>query len=545
MKETFPIMGKTYKGLEEVLAKELKNLGAEEIEVGNRAVSFVGNMEMLYKANLWSRTATRFLVPIVTFEAKDAEELYEKAKMIDWTEFLTSDKTFTIDSTVYSETFTHSKYATYRIKDAIADQFTEKEGKRPSVSLTSPDIMINLHIADTTCTISIDSTGESLHKRGYRVAQTEAPISEVLAAGMLLTAGWNGETDFIDPMCGSGTILIEAALIALNIPPGIFRKEFAFERWSDFDNDLFDQMYNDESQEREFTHKIYGSDISKAAIRIAEQNIKSAGVQKYIELQNVAFQELELTGDKMLMVTNPPYGQRLHPERILDLYGDFGRMLKQKFTGNDACVISNDDTNLGSIGMKPSKKIQMMNGDIDCLYCQYEVFSGTRKDFVLDKIEKGEYHKEEKKEEFEKTERGHFKFEKDIRKFDDRKGKFSREKREHRGKRFYSDKKGDTNYGEKSEYKDRKPFKRERQSEDRKPFGRRNDRSYGSKDDRNDKRPFRKRWDNDENKKEHGDRKFGSKKPFRGKDDIGGRKFDDRKSLRNGGRRKSDNDIED
>jgi putative N6-adenine-specific DNA methylase len=243
MKETFPIMGKTYKGLEEVLAKELQDMGAQDIEVGNRAVSFKGDKSLLYKVNLCARTATRFLVPLVTFEARDADELYAKAKAIDWSEYLSADNTFSIDSTVYSETFTHSKFVAYRVKDAIADQFMEKEDKRPSVSLTNADLMINVHVSETVCTISLDSTGESLHKRGYRVGQTEAPISEVLAAGMLLQAGWDGSTDLIDPMCGSGTIVIEAALIALNIPPGIFRKEFAFEKWRDFDKELFDELY--------------------------------------------------------------------------------------------------------------------------------------------------------------------------------------------------------------------------------------------------------------------------------------------------------------
>ena len=408
MKETFPIMGKTYKGLEEVLAKELQDMGAQDIEVGNRAVSFKGDKSLLYKVNLCARTATRFLVPLVTFEARDADELYAKAKAIDWSEYLSADNTFSIDSTVYSETFTHSKFVAYRVKDAIADQFMEKEDKRPSVSLTNADLMINVHVSETVCTISLDSTGESLHKRGYRVGQTEAPISEVLAAGMLLQAGWDGSTDLIDPMCGSGTIVIEAALIALNIPPGIFRKEFAFEKWRDFDKELFDELYNDDSFEREFNHKIYGSDISVPAIRIAEQNVKSAGLTKYIELNAVSIQDIEMPETAKLMVTNPPYGERLKPEKIQDLYGDIGRMLKQKFTGGTAWVISSEETYLSCIGMKPSQKIHLMNGEMDCLYCKYEVFAGKREDFVKEKIRNGEYHKEEEKPEFKRTERGHF-----------------------------------------------------------------------------------------------------------------------------------------
>jgi len=450
MSEKFPIMGKTYKGLEEVLAKELKDLGAEEIEVGIRAVSFKGDKAMLYRANLCCRTATRFLVPLVTFTAQDADELYDKAKGIDWSEYMSSNQTFSIDTTVYSENFTHSKFVAYRVKDAIADQFNEKDGKRPSVSLTHPDLMVNVHIADRTCTISLDSSGESLHKRGYRISQNEAPISEALAAGMLLLAGWKGDRDFIDPMCGSGTIVIEAALIALNIPPGIFRKEFAFEKWRDFDADLFDEIYNDDSYEREFNYKIYGSDISRPTIQLAEENVKSAGLSKYIELQACSIENLEVpASESMLMVTNPPYGERLKDDQILDLYGDLGRLLKRQFAGNDAWVISSQEQYLSTIGMKPSKKIELVNGKLDCLYCHYEVFAGTRKDFVMGKIERGEYHKEQNNsEEFDRAERGHFRFEKEKRVDRDYEQRpYRGEKRQHSGRRFYSDKPGDRNYG--------------------------------------------------------------------------------------------------
>ncbi|MBO6005723.1 MAG: RNA methyltransferase [Paludibacteraceae bacterium] len=574
MKETFPIMGKTYKGLEDVLAKELQDMGAQEIEVGNRAVSFKGDKALLYKVNLCARTATRFIVPLVTFEARDADELYAKAKAIDWSEYLDADNTFSIDSTVYSETFTHSKFVAYRVKDAIADQFMEKDGKRPSVSLTNADLMINVHVSETVCTISLDSTGESLHKRGYRVGQTEAPISEVLAAGMLLQAGWDGSTDFIDPMCGSGTIVIEAALIALNIPPGIFRKEFAFEKWRDFDKELFDDLYNDDSFEREFNHKIYGSDISVPAIRIAEQNVKSAGLTKYIELNAVSIQDIEMPETAKLMVTNPPYGERLKPEKIQDLYGDIGRMLKQKFTGGTAWVISSEESYLSCIGMKPSQKIHLMNSEMDCLFCQYEVFAGKREDFVKEKIRNGEYHKEEPKPEFKRTERGHFSFEKETRSFDDFKRERNdfrerREPRQHTGRRFYSDRPEDRNYGENRGRRDdegarprrsREGFSRDdrdfrkesRFDRDRKPFGRFRDSEEGSsrgfrkdfkKDfrrdddrkgrDRDDRRRFR-----DDDKRDFKSSRGRGSKPFGKKDSFGGRGKRDGFKKRNEGRRK-------
>lgn len=389
MRKTFEIVAKTFKGLEEVLAKELIALGANDVQLERRAVSFKGDKELLYKANLHLRTATRLLVPIAHFTAKNADEIYEQVKNIDWTNYLELTTSFSIDSTVYSDSFTHSKFVAYRVKDAIADQFMERFKKRPSVSITNPDIMINVHISQTRCTISLDSSGESLHKRGYRVSQTEAPINEALAAGILLLSGWDGKSNFIDPMCGSGTFLIEAALIALNIPPGIFRKSFAFEKWKDFDKELFDHLYNDDSYEREFEYKIYGSDLAARAITIAEQNIKSAGLAKYIELKAANVTEVEVPQGKTLMVTNPPYGERLQPDALYSIYESLGTMLKYKFAGNRAWVISSDERCLTRIGMKPSEKVALFNGDIDCWLYSYEIFEGRRNDFVAKK--KGQY----------------------------------------------------------------------------------------------------------------------------------------------------------
>ena len=275
---TFSMLAKTFKGLEEVLAQELIALGANDVQLERRAVSFRGDKALLYRANLGLRTALRILVPIASFKAKDTDTLYQQLRKINWSRYMSKDTTFAIDATVYSETFRNSRFVTYRVKDAIVDYWQEKENKRPSVAVENPDIRLNVHIGNDQLTLSLDSSGESLHKRGYRVATTEAPISEVLAAGMLLMAGWNGQSDFYDPMCGSGTLLIEAALIARNIAPGIFRSSFAFEKWPDFDADLWSDIYNDDSREREFTHRIYGSDASFYAIQQATQNIKSAGV---------------------------------------------------------------------------------------------------------------------------------------------------------------------------------------------------------------------------------------------------------------------------
>ena len=282
MNDKFELIAKTFQGLEGVLADELKEIGAENVEVGRRMVSFDGDKYMMYKANFCCRTALRILKPFYKFKASSTDQLYEEVKKYDWDKVLSPNQTFAIDSTVYSEEFRHSKFVTYRVKDAIADYFNEKYGKRPSIRLTGADIIMNVHIAGDAVTLSLDSSGESLHKRGYRVASTEAPINEVLAAGLLKLAGWNGDCNLVDPMCGSGTFLIEAALIAANIYPGVFRNSFAFERWRDFDSEMFDAIYNDDSNEREFAFHIYGSDISPKAVDIAKANIKNASVAKYV-----------------------------------------------------------------------------------------------------------------------------------------------------------------------------------------------------------------------------------------------------------------------
>lgn len=377
------MVAKTFKGLEGVLAQELIELGANNVRHERRAVSFTGDKQLMYRANLCLRTASRVLKPILTFRAKDADEVYAQVKQIAWDQYMSVQTGFSIDSTVYSEEFRHSKYVTYRVKDAIADWWMEKEGKRPSVKLTNPDLYINVHIAKTTVTVSLDSSGESLHKRGYRVANTEAPINEALAAGMLLLSGWKGETDFYDMMCGSGTLLIEAALIAQNIAPGVFRQDYAFCHWADFDADLWSDIYNDDSREREFTHHIYGSDASYYAVQAALKNVKEAGMSKWIDVKQIRLQEIKRAeqGPAMVMM-NPPYGERLAQDKdVLRLYDDIGSCLKHQFTGSTAWIISSNDVALKCIGLKPSKKVHLLNGELNCLFNCYELFAGDRKTF--------------------------------------------------------------------------------------------------------------------------------------------------------------------
>ncbi len=389
------MVAKTFQGLEDVLAEELRSLGAENVMPGRRMVSFEGNLEMLYRANLSCRTALRILKPFYSFRASDADSLYEHAKEYDWSLLLSPDKTFAIDTVANSDEFKHSRFVTYRIKDAIVDWFKDRYGedKRPGVRLQDADVMINVHINGTQVTLSLDSSGESLHKRGYRVAQTEAPINEVLAAGIILKSGWRGDCPLVDPMCGSGTFLVEAALIAANINPGIYRKGFAFERWPDFDQDLFDRLYNDDSAEREVKFKIYGADISPKAIEIATENVKSAGVAKYVELERKALSAWdEAPRPAGVLVTNPPYGERIAAPDMDALYQTIGSKLKHVFTGYHAWIIGYRDEHFAKIGLAASEKVAVLNGSLECSLREYVIFEGDRKSFVSGggRIGKGE-----------------------------------------------------------------------------------------------------------------------------------------------------------
>ena len=379
----FEMLAKTFKGLEQVLATELVQLGANNVQVERRAVSFTGDKRMLYTANMCLRTASRVLVPILSFKAQKADDIYEQVKALDWSQYMTIKTTFQIDATVYSDYFRHSQFVTYRVKDAIVDYWMEHENQRPSVKLEGADLYLNVHIAGDRVTLSLDSSGESLHKRGYRVANTQAPINEALAAGMLLLAGWKGQSDFYDPMCGSGTLLIEAALIARNIAQGVYRHGFAFEKWADFDADLWDEVYNDDSREREFKHKIYGSDAGYYAVQAATKNIQSASLQRDIEVKQIRVEELRLADtntEGALVMINPPYGERLSQDKnVLRLYQDMGTALKHQFSGATAWIISSNEDALKCVGLRPAKKIHLVNGDLECLFNKYELFKGDRK----------------------------------------------------------------------------------------------------------------------------------------------------------------------
>ncbi|MBR4967475.1 MAG: RNA methyltransferase [Bacteroidaceae bacterium] len=377
----FEMIAKTFQGLEEVLAKELVALGANNVQIGRRMVSFTGDKAMMYKANFHLRTAVRILKPFLHFKATNADEVYEAVKAFDWEQYLDTTSTFSVDAVVYSEVFRHSKFVAYRVKDAIADYFNDKYGERPSVRLNNPDLIFHIHIAGEDCTLAFDSSGESLHRRGYRVETGRAPINEVLAAGMIMLTNWHGECDFIDPMCGSGTLPIEAALIARNIAPGVFRQGYAFEKWKDYDSALFKSIYEDDSAEREFKHKIYGYDVDGRMVACARRNVKSAMMNECIEIECRDIKDFEEHPEPAIMIVNPPYGERLVPEKLLQVYKDLGARLKHAFQGNVAWVISNNYDCFDQIGLKASARIPLYNGDLDCEFRKYELFQGKYKGF--------------------------------------------------------------------------------------------------------------------------------------------------------------------
>ncbi len=378
------MVAKTFQGLEGVLANELRALGASEVAPGNRMVSFKGDKAMLYKANMCCRTALRILKPIYTFRADNPDRLYEAVKAYDWSTLLNADKTFAIDTTVFSDEFRNSQFVTYRVKDAIVDWFRDHndDERRPGVRTVGADIILNVHISGRDVTISLDSSGESLHKRGWRKAQTDAPINEVLAAGIILLSGWDGTTPFVDPMCGSGTFVIEAAMIAAGIAPGIYRKHFAFENWPDFDADLLAEIYDDDSAEREVTVPIIGSDILRAAVEISEQNARSAGVDRFVTILKKPIEDwTEAPEPAGVLVTNPPYGRRITVDDMNALYKTIGTKLKHVFQGYHAWIIGYEDEYFHEIGLAPSQKIALNNGGLDCQLREYVIFEGTKRDF--------------------------------------------------------------------------------------------------------------------------------------------------------------------
>lgn len=380
MENNFKMIAKTFFGFEEILAKELQVLGAQDVEQGVRMVSFKGDKGFMYKANLSLRTALKILKPIYHFRAYNEQSLYKGIQGIDWSKYLNANQSFVIDVTLHSDHFNHSQFVALKAKDAVVDQFRDRFGKRPNIDKDFPDLRINLHIHNDQCSVALDTSGQSLHQRGYKTATNIAPINEVLAAGMLLLSGWDGQGDFIDPMCGSGTILAEAAMIACNIPANINRKEFAFEKWNDWDNDLFDKIVDSlMNKTREFHYTIKGYDKAPSAVAKAKDNIYNANLADYVTISQQDFFTTEKeTRGPLHMVFNPPYGERLdvNMERF---YREIGDTLKQSYPGTNAWFITANIEALKFVGLKPSRKIKLFNGKLETRFVKYEMYEGSKR----------------------------------------------------------------------------------------------------------------------------------------------------------------------
>ncbi|GGX34784.1 RNA methyltransferase [Aquimarina muelleri] len=380
MNNLYKMVAKTLFGFEEILAKELRDLGAQKVEIGNRVVSFYGDLGFMYKANLCLRTAIKILKPIISKKVRNEKDLYDFVKNIHWEEYLSLEETFAIHATVNSTIFNHSQFISLKTKDAIVDRFREKTGKRPNVDLEYPDLSIDVHIQQDLCTVSLDSSGGSLHHRGYRTATNIAPINEVLAAGLLLLSGWDGQCDFLDPMCGSGTMAIEAAMIACNIPANLNRKEFAFEKWLDWDLDLFEKIEEASlNKVRDFHHSIIGVDKAPSAVRKAIINVENANLNDYIKIKEGDFFEStkEIEGP-LHIVFNPPYGERLEIDEE-KFYSQIGDTLKQNYPGTNAWLITSNMEALKHVGLRPSRKIKVFNGKLEAKLVKYEMYEGSKK----------------------------------------------------------------------------------------------------------------------------------------------------------------------
>ncbi|WP_103867482.1 class I SAM-dependent RNA methyltransferase [Aquimarina sp. I32.4] len=374
------MVAKTFYGFEEILASELRKLGAQQVEIGNRMVSFYGDTGFMYKANLCLRTALKILKPIASKRIRNEKDLYDFIQGINWSSYLGHEDTFAIYATVNSTIFNHSRFISLKTKDAIVDKFRKEEGKRPNVDTEYPDLTINIHIQQDLCTVSLDSSGGSLHHRGYRTITNIAPINEVLAAGLLLLSGWDGQSDFLDPMCGSGTLAIEAAMIACNIPANLNRKEFAFEKWLDWDMDLFEKIEEAcLNKVRDFKYSIVGMDKAPSAVRKAHTNVENANLSDYVSIKEDNFFDTKKeTENHLHMVFNPPYGERLQLN-VEEFYAQIGDTLKQSYPGTNAWFITSNLEGLKHVGLRPSRKIKVFNGKLESKLVKYEMYAGSKR----------------------------------------------------------------------------------------------------------------------------------------------------------------------
>jgi len=374
-RETFPLVAKTLFGLEQVLAEELIALGAEDVTLGRRLANFSGGRRLLYRANLCCRTAIRVLLPIGTFMAENEESLYRGVQQIDWARFLDRAGSLAIDPVVHNSFLTHSLFAAQLAKDAIVDQFRSRTGERPSVDRDDPDLRINLHLNANRVTVYLDSSGNSLHKRGYRAATGEAPINEVLAAGILRLAQWDGSSPLADFMCGSGTFVIEAALLTRNVAPGLIRKRYGYMRWPDFDRTLHEDLLAEARAMRSerFDFAVIGSDLDEHVIELARRNARQAGVENDVRFEVASFDSVSPPGTSGLLVTNPPYDERLRLSKMEGVYARLGAALRRNWAGWRACIFTGNLEAAQHMGMKSKRTLTLFNGPIECRLFEFDL----------------------------------------------------------------------------------------------------------------------------------------------------------------------------
>jgi putative N6-adenine-specific DNA methylase len=370
----------TFFGLEEVLEKELKQLGGRDTAVFKRGVSVVGDLGFLYKANLCLHTALKVTVPIISFKADNEQALYDNVKKIEWERFISNADTLMIEAVANSEIFTHSLFISQKVKDGIVDRFRERTGKRPDVDLLRPTFKLYVHIFKNDVTIHLDSSGDPLYKRGYRADINEAPMKEVLAAGLVKLSGWEKHLLLIDGMCGAGTIAIEAALWANNIPPGYYRNDFNFMRWRNFDEATYEKIYESAiGKIKEEPAQIIANDIDGHTLRKASGNVKNAKVEDVVKCTQGSFFDIKPERQGGVVILNPPYGERLPVAEIENLYKEIGNKLKKDFQGYSAWIITSSPEAIKAIGLKHSRKLQVYNGALECRYLKYELYGGSKK----------------------------------------------------------------------------------------------------------------------------------------------------------------------
>jgi putative N6-adenine-specific DNA methylase len=374
-------IAKTLFGMEDVLADELRQLKATDIKILNRAVSFSGDKRMLYKANYQLRTALKILVPISEGEISNEQQLYDFVRTVKWERYIGVNDTIAVEVAMNTTLFKHTQYIAQKIKDAIVDQFRDNFGSRPSVDLDNPTLRINAYISDNIIKLSRDSSGESLHRRGYRIRQGPAPLNEVLAAGLIKLSGWNSTLPLIDFMCGSGTIPVEAAMMALNIPPGDLRSDYGFRKWKDFDARLFEEIVNEpKGKLHDKTIQIFASDISSDAVRLAQMHARNAGVVKFINFNTIPFEEVVSPSTPGIILINPPYGERIVQDNLNEVYKQIGDKFKKDFAGYNAWILSANAEAMKHVGLRPSQKVIVYNGQLECRFNRYSLYAGSKKE---------------------------------------------------------------------------------------------------------------------------------------------------------------------